>query len=633
MCDDGTCRDAASKSGLSCNGGGGEGGEAGEAGREAAAGVADECDSITARQHAPSQSSVGGATSDCTETPRRRPQKGLSSNSPSSPWRVPTGIKTYKIKGGRSFESPSKRQALPLSASFSGAASAVAAAAAGATLAVRSSQSLTHVPPLPAPIPASDPAEPPLFETAPVVSGASIAPAPADYSELPPGLNYRGPVLLGGSNQHSNPSSCKDKAPGVNVEKTKTQSWAPVRRHQRRHNVMQTEKTHEVPQQPELDSGPSLPSSVLNEEFGLWEFRHMLGKEQKSSLAVASNSLRLVSPEVRKAVVDWILDVGRKLMQTSETLYLAVQVFDRYTTKSQVVDEKVSLVAGAALLLASKFQEVDPLEAADMLYSMENNYSIDELRHLECSILNLIDFAMTTPTAANFLRHLLAASRKCSKTEDKGHDSSSFSSSSASIPPQTTPQALPLAHKDDCECCACLPGPLGIMDLECFKEEPEPASGAAAAAAPSCPSSSSSSSSICPPNRLPPRGGDTSSVSETSTLEIVAWKILDLSLPEQRFTIAAGTYQASEVASAALLLSRHLLQCQQQQQQQHHHHHHHQQHGSHASPCPRPCPWPDTLKRLTKYTEENLAPCMNLLGQLIEAAPENPALHAVPGYC
>ena len=100
-----------------------------------------------------------------------------------------------------------------------------------------------------------------------------------------------------------------------------------------------------------------------------------------------------------------------KFKLVPETLYLTVNLIDRYlTTEKKVSRPKLQLVGVTALLIASKYEEIYPPELRDLVYICDRAYSKSEILEMEETILKTLDYSITIPSAHAFLvRYLKAA--------------------------------------------------------------------------------------------------------------------------------------------------------------------------------------------------------------------------------
>jgi len=92
-----------------------------------------------------------------------------------------------------------------------------------------------------------------------------------------------------------------------------------------------------------------------------------------------------------------------------ETLYLTVNILDRYLQLKQVRRSKLQLVGVSALLLASKYEEIYAPELRDLVYITDRAYTKQEIVEMESEIINTLQYNLTVPTIHTFLCRFLKA--------------------------------------------------------------------------------------------------------------------------------------------------------------------------------------------------------------------------------
>lgn len=110
-----------------------------------------------------------------------------------------------------------------------------------------------------------------------------------------------------------------------------------------------------------------------------------------------------VNIKMRSILVDWLVDVHRKYKCQPATLFLAVQLVDRYLDIQVTARRHLQLVGATALMIAAKFEEVYPPQIKEFVYVTDKAYSKDEILQMESSILKTLDFKICQPTAMHFL--------------------------------------------------------------------------------------------------------------------------------------------------------------------------------------------------------------------------------------
>jgi G2/mitotic-specific cyclin-B, other len=65
-----------------------------------------------------------------------------------------------------------------------------------------------------------------------------------------------------------------------------------------------------------------------------------------------------VNPKMRAILADWMVEVHRRFELMPETLYLTIYIVDRYLSLQPVLRRELQLVGIAAMLIASKYEEI-----------------------------------------------------------------------------------------------------------------------------------------------------------------------------------------------------------------------------------------------------------------------------------
>lgn len=120
-----------------------------------------------------------------------------------------------------------------------------------------------------------------------------------------------------------------------------------------------------------------------------------------------------INARSRSILNNWLIDVHTGYHHRPETLFLSVNIVDRYMACQQVSREMLQLVGITATLIAAKFEEVQPPGVNDLVYITENSYTGQEVLAMECQVLSDLQFDIAVPTAAHFLQHFVAERQCC----------------------------------------------------------------------------------------------------------------------------------------------------------------------------------------------------------------------------
>lgn len=114
-----------------------------------------------------------------------------------------------------------------------------------------------------------------------------------------------------------------------------------------------------------------------------------------------------LSTTMRTILVDWFVDVHRKFRLSPESLYLSVNILDRYLSSAIVSRSKLQLVGVTALLIASKYEDIYPPEVRDCVYMTDRAFTAQDVLDTEVQILETLGYMISAPTAFPFLQRFL----------------------------------------------------------------------------------------------------------------------------------------------------------------------------------------------------------------------------------
>jgi len=124
-----------------------------------------------------------------------------------------------------------------------------------------------------------------------------------------------------------------------------------------------------------------------------------------------------INEKMREILVDWIIEVHMKFSLVPVTLYMTIQIIDRFLSKKQVSRSKLQLVGITAMLIASKFEEIFPPEVRDFVYISDKAYTGEEIIKMERAILNALKFEIVFPTVHSFGKRFAKAAQLDENTE------------------------------------------------------------------------------------------------------------------------------------------------------------------------------------------------------------------------
>ena len=111
-----------------------------------------------------------------------------------------------------------------------------------------------------------------------------------------------------------------------------------------------------------------------------------------------------INAKMRAILIDWLVEVHLKFKLMPETLYLTVNLIDRYLEKEQIMRNKLQLVGVTAMFIASKYEEIYAPECRDFVYISDKAYTRDEILRMEGLMLSRLNFQLTAPNAFVFIK-------------------------------------------------------------------------------------------------------------------------------------------------------------------------------------------------------------------------------------
>jgi cyclin B len=130
------------------------------------------------------------------------------------------------------------------------------------------------------------------------------------------------------------------------------------------------------------------------------------------------NAQNDINNKMRSILVDWLVEVHQKYHLRPVTLFLTINIVDRYLAAVRVPRKRLQLVGVVAMFIAAKFEEIQPPTLKDYVYIADNAYTKSDVMNLECVMLSTLKFRVCVPTVAQFLECFQRAN-KCDKVHGK----------------------------------------------------------------------------------------------------------------------------------------------------------------------------------------------------------------------
>lgn len=159
----------------------------------------------------------------------------------------------------------------------------------------------------------------------------------------------------------------------------------------------------------------NIDQSDINNELAEVEYVEDIYKfykltETEGGLRDYMNSQPDLNAKMRAILVDWLIEVHRKFELMPESLYLTVNIVDRYLSMRTVPRKELQLVGISAMLIACKYEEIWPPEVNDLIAISDNAYTREQILGMEKAVLGVLGWYLTVPTPYVFLVRYTKAS-------------------------------------------------------------------------------------------------------------------------------------------------------------------------------------------------------------------------------
>ncbi|XP_057452490.1 G2/mitotic-specific cyclin S13-7-like isoform X3 [Lotus japonicus] len=159
------------------------------------------------------------------------------------------------------------------------------------------------------------------------------------------------------------------------------------------------------------DQPVEIDAENANNELAVIEYLDELYKfykqtEGDSRVSDYMKSQHEINEKMRSITVDWLLEVHNRFKLMPETLYLTINILDRYLSSTDIPKKELQLVGISSMLIACKYEEIYPPQMIDLVSISNDAYTKHQIHSMERSILEKLQWYLTVPTPYVFLVRL-----------------------------------------------------------------------------------------------------------------------------------------------------------------------------------------------------------------------------------
>lgn len=113
--------------------------------------------------------------------------------------------------------------------------------------------------------------------------------------------------------------------------------------------------------------------------------------------------------QMRGILTDWLIQVHMRFRLLPETLFLAVNIIDRFLSARVVSLAKLQLVGVTCMFMAAKFEEIMAPSISNFLMCADSSYTESQILQAERYVLRTLDWNMSYPNPVHYLRRISKA--------------------------------------------------------------------------------------------------------------------------------------------------------------------------------------------------------------------------------
>ena len=178
------------------------------------------------------------------------------------------------------------------------------------------------------------------------------------------------------------------------LEKNKKKTTETKKEEEKLENKKEIEKKIIINPQFVTEYSKEIYKNLLNEEKQYIEKKELDYQYMKNQ--------KEINPEMRSILNNWLIEVHDKFNYKEQTLFVCINIIDRYLSIKIIERSNYQLLGISALFIACKHEEVNLPNPKDFLFITENAYNSEQLYKMEYDILKCINFEILIPTQLDF---------------------------------------------------------------------------------------------------------------------------------------------------------------------------------------------------------------------------------------
>ncbi|WCJ29774.1 cyclin a2 1 [Euphorbia peplus] len=161
----------------------------------------------------------------------------------------------------------------------------------------------------------------------------------------------------------------------------------------------------------DIDSNDKDPQVCGLYASDIYKNRRVKELDQRPSTNYMERLQHDITPSMRGILIDWLVEVSEEYRLVPDTLYLTVNLIDRFLSENYIEKQRLQLLGVTCMLISSKYEEICAPRIEDFCFITDNTYTRREVLKMERQILHFLCFQISVPTTKTFLRRYIQAAQ------------------------------------------------------------------------------------------------------------------------------------------------------------------------------------------------------------------------------
>ena len=123
-----------------------------------------------------------------------------------------------------------------------------------------------------------------------------------------------------------------------------------------------------------------------------FKFDEKINLPEYSNNIFRCQDIKDINEKHRGVVIEWLSYINHYFNKSNETLFLSVNIMDRYTSKKRISLDIYQLVGISSFLIASKYEDINSPPIDKLIYISKNIYNHDDIVSMEKEILSTLNY-------------------------------------------------------------------------------------------------------------------------------------------------------------------------------------------------------------------------------------------------